>query len=164
MPSIRALSISVARATELLAGAPGVELSDIALSADFRIVSDEAVAPRSPVMLPGSDFTLLWGGDETLIVVSTDLSHYHDQVTATGLDLDESGHTQLDRLATGCRAAANRAEIAVDGQRFRPQEPDSPVNRIEGRFQRLETDPLPCTKSVLQSHSAEAATANNFCS
>jgi hypothetical protein len=39
-----------------------------------------------------------------------------------------------------------------------------PLNRIEGRFQRQETDPLPCTKSVLQSHSTEAATANNFCS
>ncbi|GAW50369.1 MULTISPECIES: RNA 2',3'-cyclic phosphodiesterase [unclassified Nocardioides] len=37
-----------------------------------------------------------------------------------GLDLDEDGRTQLDRLATGCRAAANRAGIAVDGRRFRP--------------------------------------------
>ena len=27
-----------------------------------------------------------WGGPETAIVVSTDLSHYHDQITATGLD------------------------------------------------------------------------------
>jgi 2'-5' RNA ligase len=27
---------------------------------------------------------------------------------------------ELDRLATGCRAAAGRAGIAVDGQRFRP--------------------------------------------
>ena len=37
-----------------------------------------------------------------------------------GLDLDEPGRTELDRLATGCRAAANRAGIAVDGARFRP--------------------------------------------
>jgi AmmeMemoRadiSam system protein B len=28
----------------------------------------------------------LWGGDETLVVVSTDLSHYHDHATATDLD------------------------------------------------------------------------------
>ena len=28
----------------------------------------------------------VWGGDETLVVVSTDLSHYHDHETATGLD------------------------------------------------------------------------------
>ncbi len=28
----------------------------------------------------------VWGGHETLVVVSTDLSHYHDQATATALD------------------------------------------------------------------------------
>ena len=28
----------------------------------------------------------VWGGDETLIVASTDLSHYHDHATATDLD------------------------------------------------------------------------------
>jgi AmmeMemoRadiSam system protein B len=28
----------------------------------------------------------VWGGEETLVVVSTDLSHYHDQATATELD------------------------------------------------------------------------------
>jgi predicted class III extradiol MEMO1 family dioxygenase len=28
----------------------------------------------------------LWGGEETLIVISSDLSHYHDYVTAQGMD------------------------------------------------------------------------------
>ena len=42
------------------------------------------------------------------------------RVLWAGLDLDEAGRTELDRLATGCRAAANRAGIVVDGQRFRP--------------------------------------------
>ena len=28
----------------------------------------------------------LWGGDETLVIISSDLSHYHDYVTATQLD------------------------------------------------------------------------------
>jgi 2'-5' RNA ligase len=42
------------------------------------------------------------------------------RVLWAGLDLDDDGHTTLDRLATGSRAAANRAGIAVDGQRFRP--------------------------------------------
>jgi 2'-5' RNA ligase len=37
-----------------------------------------------------------------------------------GLELDEHGATELDRLATGARAAAGRAGIAVDGSRFRP--------------------------------------------
>jgi len=42
------------------------------------------------------------------------------RVIWAGLDLDERDRTELDRLATGCRAAANRAGIPVDGQRFRP--------------------------------------------
>ena len=42
------------------------------------------------------------------------------KVLWAGLDLDEPARTELDRLATGCRAAANRAGVAVDGARFRP--------------------------------------------
>ncbi|WP_232523063.1 MULTISPECIES: RNA 2',3'-cyclic phosphodiesterase [Nocardioides] len=42
------------------------------------------------------------------------------RVLWAGLDLDEDDRTELDRLATGCRAAANRAGVAVDGQRFKP--------------------------------------------
>lgn len=42
------------------------------------------------------------------------------RVLWAGLALDEHGRTELDRLATGCRAAANRAGVPVDGQRFRP--------------------------------------------
>lgn len=41
------------------------------------------------------------------------------KVLWSGLDLDEGGRTELDRLATGCRAAAVRAGIEVDGARFR---------------------------------------------
>jgi AmmeMemoRadiSam system protein B len=33
---------------------------------------------------------LLWGGPETVIVISSDLSHYHDYQTATKLDLRTS--------------------------------------------------------------------------
>jgi 2'-5' RNA ligase len=47
--------------------------------------------------------------------------HAHGaRVLWAGLDLDDGGRTELDRLATGARAAASRAGIAVDGQRFRP--------------------------------------------
>jgi 2'-5' RNA ligase len=42
------------------------------------------------------------------------------RVLWAGLDLDEHGQEELGRMATGARAAANRAGIAVDGQRFRP--------------------------------------------
>ena len=37
-----------------------------------------------------------------------------------GLDLDDDGRTELSRMATGARAAASRAGVPVDGQRFRP--------------------------------------------
>jgi RNA 2',3'-cyclic 3'-phosphodiesterase len=42
------------------------------------------------------------------------------RVLWAGLDLDSHGATELARLATGARAAANRAGVRVDGQRFRP--------------------------------------------
>ena len=41
------------------------------------------------------------------------------RVVWAGLDLDEQGTTELDRLATGARAAATRTGIQVDGGRFR---------------------------------------------
>ncbi|WP_238342903.1 RNA 2',3'-cyclic phosphodiesterase [Nocardioides cynanchi] len=42
------------------------------------------------------------------------------RVLSAGLDLDQAGRTELDRLARGSRATANRAGVRVDGQRFRP--------------------------------------------
>jgi 2'-5' RNA ligase len=42
------------------------------------------------------------------------------KVLWAGLDLDDDGRTEIGRLATGCRAAANRAGVEVDGARFRP--------------------------------------------
>jgi RNA 2',3'-cyclic 3'-phosphodiesterase len=42
------------------------------------------------------------------------------RVLWAGLDLDDDGRTELSRMATGARAAANRAGVPVDGQRFRP--------------------------------------------
>lgn len=42
------------------------------------------------------------------------------RVLYAGLDLAESARTELSHLATGARAAAAKAGIEVDGQRFRP--------------------------------------------
>jgi len=45
----------------------------------------------------------LWGGDETLIVISSDLSHYHDYATAQQLDASTSlviEQLQYERLAS----------------------------------------------------------------
>ena len=46
-----------------------------------------------------------------------------------GLDLHEAGRTELDRAATGARAAATRAGLEVDGQRFRPHVTVARINR-----------------------------------
>jgi 2'-5' RNA ligase len=42
------------------------------------------------------------------------------RVLWAGLDLDADGRTELSRMATGARAAANRSGVPVDGQKFRP--------------------------------------------
>ena len=42
------------------------------------------------------------------------------RVLWAGLELDDHGRTELDRLATGARAAASKAGIEVGGGRFRP--------------------------------------------
>jgi AmmeMemoRadiSam system protein B len=44
-----------------------------------------AVGRATPAMV-ADVLTALWGGPETLVVVSTDLSHYHDYTTANALD------------------------------------------------------------------------------
>jgi MEMO1 family protein len=61
----------------------------------------------------------LWDGPETLIVVSSDLSHYHDYATAQGLDretcraIESLDETRLspDR-ACGCRPLAGLLRAA----------------------------------------------------
>jgi 2'-5' RNA ligase len=42
------------------------------------------------------------------------------RVLWAGLELTEPGRVELARMATGARAAAGRAGVPVDGQRFRP--------------------------------------------
>lgn len=46
-----------------------------------------------------------------------------------GLDLSDDARTELDRAATGVRAAATRAGIEVDGARFRPHVTVARINR-----------------------------------
>jgi 2'-5' RNA ligase len=53
------------------------------------------------------------------------------RVLWTGLGLDDARRAELDRLATGTRAAANRAGTAVDGQRFRPHVTVARIGRAQ---------------------------------
>ena len=62
---------------------------------------------------------LLWGGDETLIVISSDLSHYHDYDTAKRFDSQTSAAIQRcelekigPRQACGCRPLGGLLQIA----------------------------------------------------
>jgi len=61
----------------------------------------------------------LWGGEETIVVVSSDLSHYHDYDTAKRLDagtaaaIEEKVHGVVGpRQACGCHAIAGLLEMA----------------------------------------------------
>lgn len=54
----------------------------------------------------------LWGGEETLIVVSSDLSHYHDYATAKAIDAATSASiVALDETRIGFEQACGRAPI-----------------------------------------------------
>lgn len=56
---------------------------------------------------------LLWGGDETLIVISSDLSHYHDYATAQQLDKATSvaiENLQYEKL--GYESACGRVPVS----------------------------------------------------
>lgn len=61
---------------------------------------------------------LLWGGEETALVISSDLSHYHDYASAKRIDADTAG--DLEKLAAGkvdfeqaCGATAVNALLSV---------------------------------------------------
>lgn len=55
---------------------------------------------------------LLWGGPETLIVISSDLSHYHDYATAQALDLATAqAIEQLNPAGLGRESACGRLPI-----------------------------------------------------
>jgi AmmeMemoRadiSam system protein B len=78
---------------------------------DFAIVpllAGEATAEETAELLD-----LLWGGPETLIVVSSDLSHYHDYHTASRLDGATSEAIEdLRPEAIGYDHACGRVPIA----------------------------------------------------
>ena len=66
---------------------------------------------------------LLWGGDETLIVISSDLSHYHDYATAKRIDSHTGAAIQQcepekigPEQACGCRPLGGLLQIAKTRQ------------------------------------------------
>ncbi len=77
---------------------------------DFRlapfVVGDAAPREVDEVL------ELLWGGPETLLVVSSDLSHYHDYATARRMDAETSRAIEaLDPDAIGSEQACGRIPV-----------------------------------------------------
>lgn len=106
-------------AVALLQGLPHVALRDDAHAAEHslevhlpflqRVLADFKLVPLAVGEATGGQVAAvlerLWGGAETLIVVSSDLSHYHDYRTAQGIDAATAA--AIERLDGG----------ALDGER-----------------------------------------------
>lgn len=90
-----------------------VHLPFLQLTLDaFKIVP--IVAGNAAPDQVGQVIDALWGGDETLIVISSDLSHYHDYATAKRLDKATSDAIeQLQYEHIGYESACGR--IPVNG-------------------------------------------------
>ena len=76
---------------------------------------------------------LLWGGPETLVVVSTDLSHYHDQDTARGPRRRHRGGGRGPALATTSSPTGPAARSPSGACWPRPSAGASPVELLDLR-------------------------------
>src|SRR3546814_18216586 len=92
-----------------------------------RVFPGAAIVPLligdAPPALVSDAVAQVWGGPETIVVVSSDLSHFHDQTTARRRDDETAGSLETlrpDRLGAQ-DASGNRALAGVDAQ---PRPPD----------------------------------------
>jgi AmmeMemoRadiSam system protein B len=80
------------------------------LLSDFKLLP-MVVGQASPQEV-GDVLDLVWGGPETLIVISSDLSHYLDYDTACAIDLRTSAAIEhLDGNALGAHQACGRIPV-----------------------------------------------------
>ena len=122
-------------AIEMISGLPQISISDIAHAQEHSLevqlpflqsVLDNfllvplVVGEATPQEV-AEILELLWGSDETLIVISSDLSHYHDYTTATRLDQTTTQaieNLQLEKIgpqqACGCMPMRGLLKIAHD--------------------------------------------------
>jgi AmmeMemoRadiSam system protein B len=78
---------------------------------DFKIVP--IVTGDAPAEQVAQVLEMLWGGEETLIVVSSDLSHYHDYATCQKLDKVTSAAIEnLQYESLGVDSACGRVGIS----------------------------------------------------
>ena len=90
------------------------------------VLGDVAVLPLVVGLASADDVAgvldALWGGDETLVVVSTDLSHYLDHDTATRVDRDTAAAVVARRVTAigpdvACGAYPLRGLLVAAGRR-----------------------------------------------
>jgi AmmeMemoRadiSam system protein B len=118
-------------------GMPGVIIADgphasehsleVHLPFIQRLLGDATVLPlvvgRAPMEMVAAVLDALWGGPETLIVISTDLSHYHDYATAKRLDRAtadavEAGRPDMIDDLDACGAYPLRGLLHAAGRRY----------------------------------------------
>lgn len=121
------------KAVDSISNLPQVSISDEAHAQEhslevhlpfLQIILDEfqvvplVVGEASPQEV-AEVLDILWGGEETLIVISSDLSHYHDYETACRLDKatsDAIENLQLEKIgsqqACGCMPMCGLLQIA----------------------------------------------------
>jgi AmmeMemoRadiSam system protein B len=87
------------------------------LFGDFRLVP-LVVGDAAPAEVAEA-LELVWGGPETFVVISSDLSHYHDYETAKRLDRRTADAIEglktrevVPEAACGCRAIGGLLEVA----------------------------------------------------
>ncbi|WP_018866114.1 MULTISPECIES: AmmeMemoRadiSam system protein B [unclassified Thioalkalivibrio] len=121
------------KALDTIAGLPGVQALDVAHGPEHSLEAHlpflqvalgsfelvPLVVGDAPAEQVANVLERLWGGPETLVVVSSDLSHFHDYATASRLDaattraierLDE--HALGPEQACGCRPLAGLLRLA----------------------------------------------------
>jgi len=95
-----------------------VHLPFLQLVLDYFLIVPLVVGEASPQEV-AEVLELLWGDKETLIVISSDLSHYHDYETARKIDQITTRaieNLQLDKIgsqqACGCRPMCGLLQVA----------------------------------------------------
>ena len=133
-------------ARDMLARQPGVTVSpvpfvnehslEVHLPFIHRALGEVEVLPilvgQTPRDQVSSVLDMLWGGPETAIVVSSDLSHYHDYATCQAKD--EETTVAIERLqAQGCDGDRACGRFSIHGLLDQAQRRDLRVTALDVR-------------------------------
>ena len=132
-------------AMEQIEGLPGVQRSDAAHaeehSLEVHLPFLQMLLPRFalvPIVVGWSEATevrqvleRLWGGDETLVVLSSDLSHYHPYAEARRVDEDTA--RRIESLAPALQGEQACGAYPLNGLLTSVRERDLRITRLDLR-------------------------------